>query len=159
MSRSPISILWLVLYTRGVWCLRMLSLSVPSSVVVGDTVRLTCSFELEGDDTLYSIKWYRNEVEFFRFLPRDKTPALYFPLEGVKVDMRYSANDTVLLQDIDSTTSGRFKCEVSADAPSFQTEAVLAHLKVKDNDDSGTSTPHFSSLLLLLSGLLLLPLL
>lgn len=42
-----------------------------------------------------------------------------------------SVNNSVILQDIDKSTSGRFKCEVSADAPSFQTEVVKAELIVK----------------------------
>ncbi|GFV71686.1 putative DD41D transposase [Trichonephila clavipes] len=48
-----------------VLCLRLVSLHVPSKVIVGDVIKLTCRYDLEGD-TLYSIKWYRDDVEFFR---------------------------------------------------------------------------------------------
>ncbi|PRD35684.1 UNVERIFIED_CONTAM: hypothetical protein NCL1_10749 [Trichonephila clavipes] len=51
--------------SRSVLCLRLVSLHVPSKVIVGDVIKLTCRYDLEGD-TLYSIKWYRDDVEFFR---------------------------------------------------------------------------------------------
>ncbi|GFT29981.1 ig-like domain-containing protein [Nephila pilipes] len=70
----------------GVLCLRLVSLHVPSKVIVGDVIKLTCRYDLEGD-TLYSIKWYRDDVEFFRFVPRDKPPGQFFPLQGVTVDV------------------------------------------------------------------------
>ena len=28
-------------------------------------------FDMEGD-TLYSVKWYRNEQEFYRYVPNDR---------------------------------------------------------------------------------------
>lgn len=37
--------------------LRILMLDIPSPANVGDSVELTCSYELEGD-RLYSVKWY-----------------------------------------------------------------------------------------------------
>ena len=40
-------------------------------VEVGDDVTLFCDYKLE-EDTLYSIKWYRDDREFFRFIPRGK---------------------------------------------------------------------------------------
>ena len=36
---------------------------------VGEDITLTCEYRLERD-TLYSIKWYRDDREFFRFIPR-----------------------------------------------------------------------------------------
>ncbi|GIX82596.1 hypothetical protein CEXT_730431 [Caerostris extrusa] len=39
----------------SVLCLRLVSLHVPSKVIVGDVIKLTCRYDLEGD-ILYSIK-------------------------------------------------------------------------------------------------------
>ena len=36
---------------------------------VGEDISLICDYKLE-DDILYSIKWYRDDKEFFRFIPR-----------------------------------------------------------------------------------------
>ena len=35
---------------------------------VGSPLSLSCNYLLEGT-TLYSIKWYRDNMEFFRFTP------------------------------------------------------------------------------------------
>ena len=37
--------------------LRLIMLDVPSPSYVGESVELTCSYDL-GDDRLYSVKWY-----------------------------------------------------------------------------------------------------
>ena len=47
--------------------------------------------------------------------------------------MLRSVNNSVILEEVDTSTSGKFKCEVSADAPSFQTEVVKTELTVKGN--------------------------
>ena len=46
-------------------CLKILKMEVPTHKLVGENVKLICRFEMEGD-TLYSVKWYRNEQEFYR---------------------------------------------------------------------------------------------
>lgn len=44
--------------------------------------------------------------------------------------MSRSNSTEVTLTDVKRETSGEFKCEVSADAPSFHTEIRAAHLLV-----------------------------
>ncbi|XP_067131678.1 uncharacterized protein [Centruroides vittatus] len=116
---------WIFFFSivTGISCLRLISLDVPGSVAVGERVRLTCVFELEGD-LLYSVKWYRDAMEFYRYVPSDKPPGQFFPLQGIDVDIEHSNNGTVYLRDVSSSTAGEYRCEVSADAPSFQTVAA-----------------------------------
>ena len=38
-------------------------------------------------DTLYSVKWYRNEQEFYRFVPNDKPKLQIFPQYGIRVEV------------------------------------------------------------------------
>jgi hypothetical protein len=40
--------------------LRIIVMDIPNPVVVGDSLELTCSYDLEGD-SLYSIKFYKNQ--------------------------------------------------------------------------------------------------
>ena len=44
--------------------------ALPTMAQVGDTVELSCNFVLDGarrgESSLYSVKWYRDNVEFFR---------------------------------------------------------------------------------------------
>ncbi|PSN33156.1 hypothetical protein C0J52_26073 [Blattella germanica] len=48
--------------------------------------RLECHFDLEGE-ALYSVKWYKDGNEFFRYVPRDHPPIQLFFLPGVSVDV------------------------------------------------------------------------
>lgn len=76
------------LSTAGVWSLRNVSISVPRAVLSGDgqAAVLRCSYDLEGAQ-LYSIRWYRAETEFYRFVPRELPPSMVFPLPGASVDV------------------------------------------------------------------------
>lgn len=70
--------------------LRIKRLSVPESVANGSSVQLTCDFDLQGE-TLYSVRWYKNYVEFYRFLPSNvPTPAHSSHLTGAVVDVSRS---------------------------------------------------------------------
>lgn len=98
--------------------------------------------------------------EFYRFIPNDDDPQRAFPLTGVNVDVSHflaccnhhhqshklilvvcqhypdhlqisrSIQGNVYLVKADLETEGSFKCEVSADAPSFETVRDVRHLKV-----------------------------
>ncbi|KAF4521236.1 hypothetical protein B566_EDAN005447 [Ephemera danica] len=58
---------------------------VPADVRQGDDAVLQCLFDLEGD-SLYSVKWYKGQNEFYRFTPREEPSMKVFPLHGLKVD-------------------------------------------------------------------------
>lgn len=76
-------------YVSAVECLRLTEVRIEQHTVRGNTSQLLCQFDLQGE-TLYSVKWYKDGNEFFRFLPRDSPPAQIFPLPGVAVDVRLS---------------------------------------------------------------------
>jgi hypothetical protein len=42
--------------------------SVRQYTELGSSLSLSCNYQLEGS-SLYSIKWYRDNMEFFRFTP------------------------------------------------------------------------------------------
>ncbi|XP_064469312.1 uncharacterized protein LOC135383972 isoform X2 [Ornithodoros turicata] len=105
---------------RGILGIRILSLDVPQKVSVGREAQLKCAYDLEGD-LLYSVKWYKDDIEFFRYVPSDRPPGQYFQVNGIRVDMLRSHNGSVVIRGMDATSEGSYKCEVSADAPSFRT--------------------------------------
>lgn len=108
-------------------------------------------------EALYSVKWYKDGYEFFRYVPRDHPPAQVFEQNGVNVDvsstsfvcievkvfngpfngnwlffrpfrssllskqLHNSSETQVLLDNVGLASTGRYRCEVSAEAPSFQT--------------------------------------
>jgi hypothetical protein len=71
--------------------LRGVRLDVPEAVLTGDTARLACDYDLEHA-ALYSIKWYRGDDEFYRFVPKESPPTRVFPLPGINVDVSSSHN-------------------------------------------------------------------
>lgn len=52
----------------------------------GDTVTLVCEYDLE-QVALYTIKWYRNEVEFYRYVPKESPPSKAFSVPHINVDV------------------------------------------------------------------------
>lgn len=48
-----------VILLESVSCLKIVMLDVPSPVAAGESIELTCSYDLEGD-RLYSVKYYKN---------------------------------------------------------------------------------------------------
>ena len=54
---------------------------------MGDKAVLSCNYDLEGED-LYSVKWYKDGNEFYRFIPGERDQKVtVFSLPGVQVDV------------------------------------------------------------------------
>ncbi|XP_067009661.1 uncharacterized protein [Anabrus simplex] len=105
---------------QGGRALRLLEVRIPMHTVRDQSARLECHFDLEGE-ALYSIKWYKDGNEFYRYVPRDMPPAQIFSLPGVSVDIEQSSESHVTLRSVNLSSTGRYRCEVSGEAPSFQT--------------------------------------
>lgn len=73
-------------FVPGGLSLKLVELRIPSHAVRNQSARLECHFDLDGE-TLYSVKWYKDGNEFYRYVPRDQPPVQYFPLPGVTVDV------------------------------------------------------------------------
>lgn len=116
--------------------LKLIMLEVPSPSYVGESVELSCIYELESDK-LYSVKWYKNDVEFYRYVPKDWPPGQFLPISGIRVDLSKSGMNSVFLKYIDINTAGVYRCEVSAEAPSFVTEECEKQLQVTVLPTSG----------------------
>ncbi|KAG7299568.1 hypothetical protein JYU34_016546 [Plutella xylostella] len=109
--------------------LRILRVSVPAYRMRGQPAQLQCDYELGGDG-LYSVKWYRDDEEFYRYLPKYNPPSHAYKLEGVKVDLSKSDDRRVVLQQVTLRSSGVYRCEVSAEAPSFASAAGEGRMEV-----------------------------
>ena len=62
---------------------------IPSHVVLGQTADLICRFRLQQDknETLYSVKWYKDNEEFYNFIASPKIAKSMYPLPGIAVDV------------------------------------------------------------------------
>ena len=78
------------------------------------------------EDSLYSVKWYRNEQEFYRFVPNDRPKLQIFPQDGIRVEVvdgrpglrrirslllqrSKSSKHTVVLFDLQLGASGTYR--------------------------------------------------
>ncbi|XP_013190969.1 uncharacterized protein LOC106135268 [Amyelois transitella] len=109
--------------------LRSVQIHVPKAVLTGQDAELMCTYELEGAQ-LYSIRWYKNMVEFYRYVPKESPATKVFPVAEIKVDVATSDQNRVVLQEVDRTLTGEYQCEVSADAPLFHTEIKSSEMVV-----------------------------
>jgi len=102
---------------------------IPGVVGVGESPTLVCDVDLEPDE-LYSVKWYKDNDEFYRFMPKSEPTTQIYPVEGILVDKTRSSGETVVLRSVTPATGGFFRCEVSGEAPSFASVTDGGHLLV-----------------------------
>lgn len=103
--------------------------TVPHYRVPGEMAQLLCDYEL-GEDTLYSVKWYKDHEEFYRFVPKALPPQHSYRLDGLQVDLSLSDSRKVVLRALTLKSSGLYRCEVSAEAPSFASAQAEARMEV-----------------------------
>lgn len=60
---------------------------VPRYKIRGETAVLKCNYHLEGA-LLYAVKWYRENEEFYRYVPKSDPQKTSYPVDGIRVDVR-----------------------------------------------------------------------
>jgi hypothetical protein len=64
----------------------MVNLTVPPTTDIYEPVTLSCEYDLQGGN-LYSVKWYKDESEFFRYMPDYKQKCQAVPAPGISLDV------------------------------------------------------------------------
>ncbi|XP_031832613.1 cell adhesion molecule 1-like [Nomia melanderi] len=118
-----------VLLRQEVAGLKLKRLKVPAYTVRGESALLECRYDL-GGDRLYTISWYKDHEEFYRYVPKGEPTKHSYTVEGIKVDHLRSDHQQVLLQDASLHTRGRYRCEVSAEGPNFHSVNAEANMEV-----------------------------
>ena len=77
--------LWMEIWGTG--GLQLEDLSSPAHLVLGQPASLDCDYRL-GNSSLYSVKWYKDGEEFFRFMPSMLRSFEVFHVAGVSLDVR-----------------------------------------------------------------------
>ncbi|XP_054706721.1 carcinoembryonic antigen-related cell adhesion molecule 8-like [Uloborus diversus] len=109
--------------------IRVTELRVPSAVVLGESVTLVCSYEL-GNEDLYVVKWYKDDLEFYRYEPKDDNQSVYFPQPGIDIDLSKSGSNVVYLRNVALDSAGTYKCQVSTDAPTYSCVQAVKEMNV-----------------------------
>jgi cell adhesion molecule 2 len=67
----------------------MLGVKVPAYIFMGDSVQLFCDYDMQMDK-LYSVTWYKDNEEFYRYVPTSKHLKHSFSMDGITVDLSIS---------------------------------------------------------------------
>jgi hypothetical protein len=68
----------------GADSLQGVQLVFPPVVRLGCEATLLCPYDLEGEP-LYSVKWYRGNHQFYRYMPKEPPTGRAFSFEGMVV--------------------------------------------------------------------------
>ncbi|KAH9426046.1 hypothetical protein DERP_006986, partial [Dermatophagoides pteronyssinus] len=85
---------------------------------------LECRYRLNVDKKLYSIKWYKDDDEFFQYMPNDYPKVQHYNNKIITTMPEYEIGYNsfrLLLQNINIEYQGIYSCELSTDAPEFMT--------------------------------------
>ncbi|XP_051174278.1 uncharacterized protein LOC127289984 isoform X2 [Leptopilina boulardi] len=130
--------IYLLLLVRGAIGLKDLKLTVPATVRSGDAVWLTCDYDLQGK-LLYTVKWYLNDAEFYRYSPKRNPPGLALAVKDIKVNLNRSNMNDVMLLDVSRNQTGMYKCEATEELPTLETrtqQSFMMVIEVPEHDPS-----------------------
>ncbi|XP_064082399.1 uncharacterized protein LOC135198597 [Macrobrachium nipponense] len=126
------AVFFLLLIFISVWGDLLKGVDVPLYAFAGGQATLSCSFDLQARK-LYSLKWYHNGTEFYRYVPTERKAPInikpshtFYVTERFRNDMRV----TLSLTRLNVSASGHYRCEVIAEHPSFTTDAATASMTV-----------------------------
>ncbi|XP_035213867.1 endothelial cell-selective adhesion molecule-like [Stegodyphus dumicola] len=108
---------------------KVTELRVPSAAVLGESVTLVCSYEL-GSEELYVVKWYKDDLEFYRYEPKDDNQSIYFPQPGIDIDLSKSGSNVVFLRNVALDSAGTYKCQVSTDSPTYSCVQAVKEMNI-----------------------------
>ena len=93
--------------------IKMKGLLAPKWVNTGESFRLLCDYDL-GRDAMYSIKWFKDDTEVFRYIPTNQ-PLQYksFQIPGIVVLEKASKPNNLVISVTGAKGSGIYKCEVT----------------------------------------------
>ncbi|CAG7831279.1 unnamed protein product [Allacma fusca] len=122
----------------------MENVHVPRYEVAGADVDLFCYFSLSRNHTLYSLKWFKDGMEFFRFVPENTQPISLYWVTGIRVDGDKSNLNRVHLKNLTELSSGTYQCEVQEDL-SFLSSMKQAEMTVLAGPSSDPQLEGFES--------------
>ncbi|XP_058810302.1 uncharacterized protein LOC131675361 [Phymastichus coffea] len=121
----------LLLLVGDTTSLQDLKMTVPARVRVGDSALLICSYDLQNNQ-LYAIKWYLDDGEFYSYTPKNNPPHKSFNHRSIKVNVSSSNMQDVTLVNVLRSHSGKYRCEVTEEAPNYDTRVQEAEILVVD---------------------------
>lgn len=89
---------------------------------------LNCTADLDYNQ-IYSIKWFKDNQEMYRFITSDETPTTFYPTSGIVIDETRSNFGNLYILKTDFKVDADFRCEVLAEND-FNTAIEIKKIKV-----------------------------
>ncbi|XP_056636951.1 uncharacterized protein LOC130445382 [Diorhabda sublineata] len=114
--------------------LRLTKMQVPAVADLRENMTLDCYFDM-GTEDLYAVKWYKDDQEFFRYMPAGPQRYITFPVPGVyskpsDAECRIGRCKIVLTNLSRIHTTGSYRCEISSEAPAFRLASETHNISV-----------------------------
>ncbi|XP_034942336.1 uncharacterized protein [Chelonus insularis] len=106
------------------------TVDIPKEAEIGENIDMKCNWEIYGGKSLYTVKWYKDGHEFFRYIPNNHQPIQTFSQAGVKLDTARSKENLIRVTNLTLDNAGQYKCEISTDGPAFATSFKTGNLSV-----------------------------
>ncbi|CAG2162098.1 unnamed protein product [Oppiella nova] len=108
--------------------LQTVRITAPDYVRFGDPLWLNCSCDLQLQQ-IYSIKWFKDNQEFYRFIVSEANPKTWYNTSGVYPDPVKSNKGDIYMTSTDFQTQGSYRCEISEET-GFQTLHEVKDIRV-----------------------------
>uniref|UniRef100_A0A336MBK5 CSON013175 protein n=1 Tax=Culicoides sonorensis TaxID=179676 RepID=A0A336MBK5_CULSO len=110
------------------------TIAVPTIIDVRDFASISCNYNI-GFHKLISVKWYKDNKEFYRYTPFNAPSETRMTVKGVKISERHNIvcderACRIVLQNLSAQSSGIYKCEIAGEAPTFQVVQNQANMTV-----------------------------
>ncbi|XP_068202287.1 cell adhesion molecule 2-like [Palaemon carinicauda] len=102
---------------------------VPPHPVRHSNVTLECHYEIVNAE-LYALKWYHDELEIYRYSPKEDPRILINPNDKVEVIESETSPEKITLKEVDLTAAGTYTCEVNSDWPDFKSHTMSRNMTV-----------------------------
>ncbi|XP_025835044.1 uncharacterized protein LOC108735094 [Agrilus planipennis] len=121
--------------------LKLTNMTIPLVADTRSPMELHCRFDMENEE-LYAVKWYKDDHEFFRYMPHQQPHKQTFHVPGVHLlsdewDCSFSHCRLVLSGLSRPHSSGAYRCEISTEAPTFRLASETRNVTVATLPESG----------------------
>nr|XP_046917961.1 rho GTPase-activating protein gacZ-like isoform X1 [Dermatophagoides farinae] len=110
--------------------IRSLRIMAPDYIFYRDPMWLNCSVIDLDYNQIYSIKWFKDNDEMYRFITADETsPRTFYDTPGIVIDESRSNYGNLYILHADFKTEANFRCEVLAEND-FTTAIQIKKIRV-----------------------------
>ncbi|XP_068229287.1 uncharacterized protein [Palaemon carinicauda] len=117
--------------SQGPW-VKVRLFVVPQYVAHGKNATLECDYLVQKHASLYSLKWYKSNSQFYQYIPTNENPFSVFSVEGLHQDQVVASADgrRVVILGIQAAASDTYRCEMVAEGPPFHTTQRSGNMTV-----------------------------